>query len=618
MLLALLSKPRLVLESGKDESLKRQNAISSIIVVPSSELAEQYMGWAKTLWPESMESSLPSVVTCMHRDQDTSVEDHLKQLRDTNPHILVVSATRFQELLDRPAGPATLGISTLRTLVLDEADALLDLPPRFPSKKALWKHQRHPPPGLTSLNQIMAVRATYSGGLPIPRAGMEGERVKESIRRVQHQGADELYRRSQEKNGKGLRLSQSKARSRGETPLQLIALSATANAVLRNFLGARTGWLRTNVRSESEQRRRNGGAGKWIDLTGLSKGEVPREQGIDYPKLEGWPLQIPRQIVHSCVVVDEPSILPPGGAGGGERSELSHWRNLNPGEVRKGKDVDPEKESDPAQTSFAEMVEGKEEEEDAEQRETEKTNKRTEGTTTIVPPVPSSTGQVDVSLLEMLAYLFAIRNVNRGLALISPRWSTRAVVEHLQSLGVPATSSIRRSAASAKAKEENELVVLSASLVRGLDIPKLDHVFLVGPGSSMDIDTVSYVHDAGRVARIGQEKQDVDEEAATRASGNIVSIVKGVDPTKPKRKGHLERSTAELKMSVILKRLDVKCVPLDLGLPDEITEEEVAVTQQEVDGNNLVPESEKAEGSIDLADETKADASKEEIEAARS
>ncbi|MCO5592604.1 hypothetical protein L7F22_046607 [Adiantum nelumboides] len=135
MLLALLSKPRLVLESGKDESLKRQNAISSIIVVPSSELAEQYMGWAKTLWPESMESSLPSVVTCMHRDQDTSVEDHLKQLRDTNPHILVVSATRFQELLDRPAGPATLGISTLRTLVLDEADALLDLPPRFPQKR---------------------------------------------------------------------------------------------------------------------------------------------------------------------------------------------------------------------------------------------------------------------------------------------------------------------------------------------------------------------------------------------------------------------------------------------------------------------------------------------------
>lgn len=500
VLLALLAKPRLLFRTGGSAPVA---GTSALVLVPSNELALQYMGWVRAMLPSALQASVDVVAQCVVRGEDT-VAGNSARLRAQSPHILIGTPTRVQELLAAPAGADLLGIATLRTLVLDEADALLQLPGRFPSERQRWKHLAHRSAGLDVLNSIMTTRATFSGGARIPSAGMEhgsraDRRPPEPVRRTQHRGAEKTE------------LAPAQPRLPGVVPLQLVCTSATANSVLRHFLGARTGWLRTNTRETRDTAR-------WIDLTGQSGGL----SNVEVP-LSG---ALPEGMSHACIVVDEgeessssEAQAPSAGAPGAVEAEahaplvLPPLRNL---------DMRVERAGPPALTRRAHVV----------------------------PAAEPGAHVVDMLLLEALAFAFAADGVACGLALVPPQWSIRRAHDALMALGVP----VRTVAPGEPLAPRDEIVLylLQSTSARGLDVPGLTHVFLVGLAAVGD--AVHYTHAAGRVARIGTA-------GSARLPGRVVTLLRGVPPNAP---GCI--SAAEQKMARIYQRLQVVPRPFDLSL----------------------------------------------------
>ncbi|WFD02197.1 hypothetical protein MOBT1_000878 [Malassezia obtusa] len=479
LLLALLSKPRLLFRHGGGAP---QAGISAWIVVPSNELAEQYMAWARALIPPQLADTMHAVIQCVVRGEDAAQQ--MTRLRETPPHILVGTPTRLLEVLAQPHGETLLGLSTLRTLALDEADALLQLPGRFPSEKQVWRHLAHRAPGLELLNYAMQRRATHSGGERRLTVGLErgnARRPPEPVRRTQYRGAE----RTQD-------LATPRACEPGTVPLQLICTSATANSVLRHFLGARTGWLRTNLRETRD-------TAVYLDQTGMSAGASASAA-------------LPREIAHACLVVDTPRDT---GEVPGEL-HLPPIRNL----AHVGKHAAP----DALRPDRA----------------------------PVVPSDAPAEHEVDPALLETLAFAFAAEGVARGLALVPSRWSLRKTQAALEALGVPVQPLLPGERV--VAHEEPVLYVLQTSSARGLDLPGLSHVFLLG--LSAVGDAVHYTHVAGRVSRIGPS-------GAVRPPGTVVTLLRGHN-----RPDSAAVSSAEQRMAALYHRLGLSPRTFDLSLLD--------------------------------------------------
>lgn len=531
VLLALMAKPRIVFRSeacppdarSKGQSDSPTNGISSLIIVPSNELASQYVEWVKHMLPRSMNEVHHSVIQSLVRGaDDVTPEEQVARLTRQPPHILVATPRRALEVVSMPGGAAILGIPTLYTLVLDEIDALLDLPGRFPHRKAVWKNLQHPPPGLCLLNEIMKFRVTFSGGPPMNSQGEEGvsPRSRSRQQRTAYHTKQHLLKISP--NYTWLAPPRSKDNlQNGEWPLQIVACSASANAVLRSFLGAKTGWLRVNARASKGSPQHFASFGRrgatfeerpllatWLDLTGLSGSTAAR--GV--PSMEPTALDylataqkvMPAELKHSCVVLDEG---PPG-------VMTTPLRNLSTSRVRaasfSGTDQirsDSSREIDDG-VEDADMVTKK---------------RRYSG---VVPTWSTGRSEVDVPMLEALAYLFATQGVQRGIAFIPPQWSLRSAQTELTACGVPIVSieDLRHYEVSTE-QADPVLSVLQATSARGLDIPQLDYVFLLGTEAVGD--TVRYTHLAGRASRLTLLNADASQ-TQSRPEGRVVTLVRGL------------------------------------------------------------------------------------------
>ncbi|PWZ00839.1 P-loop containing nucleoside triphosphate hydrolase protein [Testicularia cyperi] len=572
ILLALLSKPRVVFRSSpypesvsksaasevKDISDERgsgggkiQTGIASIVLVPSNELAIQYLRWAKSLFPQSSLASIDPVIQCLVRgglgdSAALSPQDELRRLKTMPPHILIATPSRLKDILDTPSGPSLLGLNTLRTLVLDEADAILQLPGRFPSHKQRWKHQVHQAPGLEVLNRIMSIRATFSGGEQHLSAGLEnrpGKRRDE--RRPPEHIRRNAYKAAETNRGATGGLALPRERKPGVHPLQLVCASATANSVMRHFFGARTGWLRTGAKEDNLSFAPQ--TGRWIDLTGLS-GKSMVDQGIRGlfglnermrtdslidTALETFASSMPRDIEHTCVIVDEAPMS--------RRLSRAPMRNLDTRLARKKVRESSSKADGTVEDGFW-MV-------------------RPEG--------EPAEHEVDPSLVEALAFCFASEGVDRGLALIPARWSLLKTRAALEALGVTvrlASDLTSAPTASSRSAEAPELFLLQTTSSRGLDIPELSHVFLVGYHSV--VDAVQYVHAAGRVSRLGVARANGAFSGTPR--GKVVTLLRGLPHDTPVPDNDdgpkVPISVSEYKMGNVYKRLNVMPKKLNLAL----------------------------------------------------
>ena len=609
LLLALLSKPRIVFRSsvgserkydnGKGKAAEKppklQSAVASIILVPSNELAAQYMSWARRLFPPKVLPSLDPVIQCLVRGSQSGLtpEQEQHKLKTNPPHILVGTPGRIKDILDTPGGPYLLGIETLRTLALDEADSILQLPGRFPSQKQRWKHEVHKAPGLEVLNAIMKRRPTYSGGDKHMTAGLEHrpgkrkdeKRPPEHIRRNSYKAAEKTQPET------GLALPQ--PRTPGTTPLQLVCASATANSVMRHFFGARTGWLRIGAKetpgtgSSKSVVKQAQQSGRWIDLTGLSGNSMVFQglkglQGNDNSN-QGWANElthkssmIPPEIEHHCVVVDEAPLS--------RLLDRIPLRNLKAKMARRRPD------------KYLPLHETENDAADA-QLET------FDGINPIQVVRPESDPQdheLDQNLIEAAAFCFASEGVHKGLALIPPRWSLLRTRASLEAMGV----TVRTADQANEPVEETDhvLYLLQTTSARGLDVPGLTHVMLIGFSSV--IDTVHYTHMAGRVARLG---------SGVTPSGKVITLIRGVphklvDEVTAEGEYREVVSDWEKKMGAIYRHLGVVPRPLDFDLLEVDSQQPVkaadrtageAVGEGEAESETSKTESENQEEPMD-------------------
>lgn len=477
---------------------KKLRTIQTIIVVPTRELALQYRTWAKDLVPESLHPKLNTIVDVRYYSKEVEAKEHLKELHRDTPRTLVITAKLFWQLLQEKDAERFL-IRNLKMLVLDEVDDMLELPGKFPNQKAIWRHNKHPPPALEAMKTIMKLRKTHSSGELMPMAGLEDEkqlnRIPKNVRDKNLTIAKMLEREQKAVDANSDEASSNLPRF-STSPLQLIVMSATANAVLRHFLGARTGWLRTGLRdpiTKVEQ-------GKWIDTTGLSSGvkKADEMEGIRIlPVGTTFPVQVPKEINHFSVVVDDvpESVSTSKGEQQGKAINPSiGWRNLkNPqsGELSKVK------------------------------------RKNT----------LASKAEFNTSMLTCLAFIFATQGVRKGMLVIPDTFSLTSVVTFLSEIGVPVrafhefqlsqSEQTKKVSSTTSEEEEDEfLLVTSKSTIRGLDVPGgLTHIFILGIDAIGDAAT--YTHIAGRVSRLGKHTES-QEEIHQRPTGSVITLLHGL------------------------------------------------------------------------------------------
>ncbi|CAG8582350.1 11455_t:CDS:2 [Paraglomus brasilianum] len=136
-----------------DKGKKGQPCITSLLVVPSREVAMQIEGWVRRLLPSETFPSLAAVVQTVYRGQDINNNELLKSLSETPPHLLVGTATRLHELIKG----RDIDLRDLRTLSLDEADHLLQLPKKYATLQEIYARSKHIPPGEEVLHHVFEV-----------------------------------------------------------------------------------------------------------------------------------------------------------------------------------------------------------------------------------------------------------------------------------------------------------------------------------------------------------------------------------------------------------------------------------------------------------------------------
>jgi primosomal protein N' len=128
----------------------------------------------------------------------------------------------------------------------------------------------------------------------------------------------------------------------------------------------------------------------------------------------------------------------------------------------------------------------------------------------------STRSALNAATLEAIATVFALEVPNLALLVLPANGPVQRVVQELRTLGVDARElDLRRKEVPQGGAENPSLLVGTLATSRGLDLPELTHVFLVGmlEGRAVDGRAVdSYVHVAGRVGRFGR-------------SGKVVSVV---------------------------------------------------------------------------------------------
>ncbi|KAI5123775.1 hypothetical protein M0805_000364 [Coniferiporia weirii] len=190
--------------------------ITSLVVVPHRDLGFQMLHWIASILQHSGQRppSLESIAQLVARGDSTSTQQ-AHQLLTTPPHILIGTPQALWEIYqeDRRA----LQVENLATLVVDEVDYLLDVPPPYVRKRregAAWKNfRKHPSSTRLLLEEILPMRRP--GAMRLSEADEED--------------SDDEYSRGPKQRGTSRRLM-------ATPPLQVVMSSATVHSNLTDHL----------------------------------------------------------------------------------------------------------------------------------------------------------------------------------------------------------------------------------------------------------------------------------------------------------------------------------------------------------------------------------------------
>ncbi|KAF8933553.1 hypothetical protein BGZ47_010818 [Haplosporangium gracile] len=417
-----------------------------------------------------------------HRPRATTITNtkadqlQIQKLATTPPHVLVATPHRLWDLLQR----GVLDLSQIETLILDEVDHLIRLPNRFASRKQVLNRDVHPKPAELAVREIL--RSAQAAGRYPPLSSLST--------------ADDQDDEEEERKVKG-KVARTGV---GADRIQIIAASATMNRPMRHWLETTQGWVQGPT---------------WVDTT---KSVV-----------------LPQGIEHHCVIVGPDSV-----------------RNMR-FETDAGKDGEygKDEEVDIAETDRAWSQSKAKDKDDTNTLTSKEKEAAWKERNLTAPGVISSdldTGAIekfrddDDRMLEGVAMACQLDDVKSACVFFCTSFSLKDLATRLefefglpvqtiqnafQQQQLPATSTSTTTAS----KRSTGIYLAHEENARGLDLPGLSHVFIVGLPSSPS----SYLHMAGRTGRMGERGEVVtilrdDEFLETRARSLFRMLGVKVEP----------------------------------------------------------------------------------------
>ncbi|KAJ3530352.1 hypothetical protein NM688_g7723 [Phlebia brevispora] len=452
LLLALLNRPRRYIPR-KDASGKyvKQPITSCLFIAPHRDLVHQFLYWIQCMYNSTLHTfAFDSIAQTILRNNTSSIEEQAKRIRANPPHILLGTPQAILDAMDLENDPISL--KNLSTIVVDEADYLIEHTPKQVTKEALQKFtrdiHRHPSPTRQILDRI------YSPWIKLLRS-QEDARKLPPMRRA-----------------------------------QLVMASATLKSSFRAYVQSRaSGWLYL--------------AGEKASTVTPATEELKKINEADVAAVFGG-----SSLLHSALVVSND----------GDISNI-------PGAISVPDDADASEEVA------------------TEQLETQSTAAEEEPSTgSLSPPANSNEGANEFAdtpspfnpaSLEAVAATFAVRVPQLALLVLPASSPVRRAVTELRSLGVNAhaldvmqdeSGGLFLLKKEAAAVDNPTLLVSTLATTRGLDLPNLTHVFILG--MPRELTTEEYLHMAGRVGRFGRAGHVVCVvEAACQAPGKNGKMV---------------------------------------------------------------------------------------------
>ncbi|KAF8598871.1 P-loop containing nucleoside triphosphate hydrolase protein [Ceratobasidium sp. AG-I] len=469
------------------EARQPHAGITTLFIVPHRDLAYQIQSWCETLLSSGSSTARSYVHAQVLARPD--VDSQLRSIRQTPPRILITTPGGLTDALKSNGHQLH---NTLRRIVVDEVDAVMNIPMRYKKPR---KSREHRAEAALAVDQL-------------------------------------LLRMWRERRAKP----------------QMILMSATLRTHVRAWLFSQNGWLAERV-------------------VRLDRFKDKQDGGDQEDGKEGRPISIHSgQVVHAAVAVEADGTLRnvalennEGSISEGERGILTHDPELV-WEAMTGR-ADATNNGKPTSSSSANLA-----------------------TKASIPP----------SVLEAIATSVALDVSNRAMLVVPTGFSVAPVVESLRELGVEArllnlhgeiehisqhagSEPLQQRPSSSPAAppeaaqtgdtlldmgtEMNSspplprpdtnpytnsepssnptLLVTTVAAARGLDIPTLSHIYIVGGLQSEEV----YRHIAGRVGRFGM-------------SGKVVSFVSADGA-----ENIVGGSTGERRLKVFYKQIGAKQVP---------------------------------------------------------
>ncbi|KAJ3150495.1 hypothetical protein HDU86_006372 [Geranomyces michiganensis] len=486
---AVLSKQHLPLYASQPESdesakLHEERYLTTLIMVPTRELAVQLTCWIRDLSPQVRAEDHSKLVQCLINGVDE--EAQFKLLKTTTPRIIVGTPVRLAALYQRRA----FDVTRLQTLVLDEVDRLVNAADRYETVSQKFKSHVHPLAGEMLLDQLFKERTAAMKATSTPM-----------IRPHNKWGAKGP---SRPKRGVDRRANLDPAAKR----MQVIACSATLNNPLRRQLTHFKGYLKEPV---------------LLDMKGTTRS--------------------PDSLIHRCLVFDslgnvrnleQPEVPFASDAASTpvpKSQSSAHSVNVAVGEtVSKTKQSPQEPPQRPTESSFSpaladsadEIIETVARICHAEKVERALVFVHSSVSQSHLVDRLTALGLKAAKLMNFVDYeghtvrggdsKIAAPNIGDG---SNAAESTDAPETQIggarhdndvfhadsknESFGATGTSKLPRPFTAFHSGRRN-VIVLNEYEARGLDVPTVSHVFILGPPSS----PASYVHMAGRAGRYGK------------------------------------------------------------------------------------------------------------------
>ncbi|KAF7799250.1 hypothetical protein EIP86_010482 [Pleurotus ostreatoroseus] len=502
LLLTLLNRSRKYVRVESSGKYVKQNVTSAVYIAPHRDLVLQLNHWIKSMYDAILHTGpLNSIAQVVLRDDTSPIADQVKRIQAEPPHILLGTPQAILEALQLETDP--LSLRYLLTVVVDEADYLLEHKPKAANKYDVLKYERmikkHPSVTRQVLNTI------YRTAPPLPQKPSQKTHTGYGMRNAAQAGSDVVRA------------------VRRHRP-QLIMTSATLKSGFRSsVLSKENGWF-------------------WDTPTIVTPVTVARDVRPmeDTAQTESTAKETfgASSLLHSALVV----------------SENGDIRNIK-GAV----DVPIAEATLP--------TEGEKEASAAESQDALPGEASSSGSPSLVTEAEENEFADAVSpfnpdMLEAVAATFAVRVPQLALLVLPATAPVRHAVYELRSLGVNARAldvTGSESGGSFLLKKDTAvadnptLLVSTLASTRGLDLPNLTHVFILGMPKELTLE--EYMHAAGRAGRFGR-------------AGHVISILE--PPTMVHgKKGKKVLVNGATRLQQMYKRLRVTPVKIEEFEPVE-------------------------------------------------